>query len=96
MKKGNKIVKYIRSEDELVDIKKENPKATFQRFKGLGEMNDSELEVTTIDPKTRTLLRVNVEDAHLVSELFEQLMGESVDDRKRFIEENSHKADVDI
>lgn len=96
LKRGNKIIRFARNEDELNAAKKEYPGAFVQRYKGLGEMNATELEETTMDPKGRILVRVTIEDAELVNDYFEALMGDDPAPRKRFIEENSHKADIDI
>jgi DNA gyrase subunit B len=76
--------------DLLEHVKNEGKKdATVTRYKGLGEMNAEQLAETTMNPEKRTLLRVRLEDAVESEEIFSTLMGENVENRRKFIEENA-------
>jgi len=88
-----KVTRYAQSEKERDRIIKEmNVKnLTVQRFKGLGEMNADQLWETTMNPETRTLLRVDSENAALADEIFTMLMGEKVGPRKDFIKAEARK-----
>jgi DNA gyrase subunit B len=68
------------------EVKRLGAKTEVSRFKGLGEMNADQLWETTMNPQTRTLLRVDIEDAAAVNDIFEKLMGSDVDPRKKFIQ----------
>ena len=94
----SKELTYIYDEPSLQQLLKANrgKRYEIQRFKGLGEMNPEQLWETTMDPETRVLKRVTIDDVYAASETFEVLMGTDVPPRREFIEDNAHLAQLDL
>ena len=95
--KGTKSI-YIKDDSALAEYRKKHSgeKYELRRFKGLGEQSVEELEESTMSPATRTLKQITMEDAIAASQVFNNLMGETVTLRKQFIEKNAWRANVDV
>ena len=88
--------RYLYNDKELAEYKKSNKNFSLKRYKGLGEMNEDQLWETTMNPKTRVLKRVYVEDAMRASDITSVLMGSKVEPRKDFIVKNADMAQLDV
>jgi DNA gyrase subunit B len=95
LRKGKDVYVYTEAEKEK-KLKELGGKADIQRFKGLGEMNPEQLWETTMNPKTRILKKVTIEDAVEADKTFSMLMGDEVGPRREFIQKNAHIAELDL
>jgi DNA gyrase subunit B len=87
---------YVYSDEELKKITDKTESANVTRFKGLGEMSSDQLWDTTMNPKTRKIKKIFVEDAVEADRIFSMLMGDDVQSRKEFIQENAREAQLDV
>lgn len=94
----NKKIQYLYSDKELEQFRKENKSKKFelQRYKGLGEMNPEQLWETTLNPKTRYLKKVTIEDAVACDKITTLLMGSKIPPRREFIMEKAKFAEIDV
>ena len=93
---GTKI-QYLKDDAALEAFRKSTSKNfDLGRMKGLGEMDPEEMAETVMSKETRTLKQITMEDATEVAKTFMSLMGESVDPRKKFIENNAWRANIDV
>ena len=98
--KKQKFKRFVFSDEErdqaLVELGENRDKAEVQRYKGLGEMEWQELKETTMAPENRKMKQVKITDAQMADSIFSVLMGDDVDPRRKFIEENAEYATLDV
>ena len=95
LRKGQKDI-YVYSDDELKKAVEKLGTVNTTRFKGLGEMSSNQLWDTTMNPKTRTIKKIFIEDLVEADQTFSMLMGDDVQARKQFISQNAKEANLDI
>ena len=93
-KKGEGV--YLYDDKALEKYRKTHTGFTLQRYKGLGEMDAEQLWETTLNPETRILKQVEIEDAYMASEVTNMLMGTDVPPRRKFIHDHAHDAEIDV
>lgn len=89
-------VKYAYNDAEMAALSQEMPGAKINRYKGLGEMNPEQLWETTMNPNNRVIVQIKIEDAEKADEAFTILMGDQVEPRRQFIEQNAQYATLDV
>ena len=98
--KKQKFKRFVFSDEErdqaLAELGENRDKAEVQRYKGLGEMEWQELKETTMAPENRKMKQVKITDAQMADQIFSVLMGDDVDPRRKFIEENAEYATLDV
>lgn len=87
---------YLYDDKALENYRKNHTGFTLQRYKGLGEMDADQLWETTLNPETRILKQVEIEDAFMASEVTNMLMGNDVPPRRKFIHDHAHDAEIDV
>ncbi len=94
--KSEEALSFEALRETVLEVVRRQPGVGLNRFKGLGEMNAEQLRETTMDPETRTLAQVTMEDAAAADRIFSMLMGDVVEFRRQFIEDNALAAMVDV